>query len=130
MSRYKIKWIVGFIILIFLAIIYKTYHPLQNIYFPKCPFLVLTGYKCPGCGSQRAIHYLLNLDIPNAFSNNMILVLFIPYIIIELLFRGVKNPSDSLLKWRKILFGPKAIYIVLAIIISFWILRNTVFPSW
>jgi len=119
-----LKWSVIFITIITLLIIYKIYNPIQNIYFPKCPFKGLTGYKCPGCGSQRAIHYLLNFEIKYAFGENMLLVLSIPYLIMGFIFDLIKNPNDEGLKWRKILFGVKAIYIILTIIVSFWILRN------
>ena len=40
-----------------------------------------TDIKCPGCGSQRAIHSLLNLDIKSAFGYNPLLVCTLPYII-------------------------------------------------
>lgn len=81
-----IKWSIAIILLTIIAILYKTYNPNGNIYFPKCPFRELTGLKCPGCGSQRAIHYLLNFDILNALKENVILVLSIPYILTGLVF--------------------------------------------
>ena len=31
--------------------------------FPKCPFYTFTGLKCPGCGSQRAVHQLAFIPI-------------------------------------------------------------------
>lgn len=46
--------------------------------FPKCPFKVLTGLQCPGCGSQRAIHALLHGDIAAAWRFNALLVAYIP----------------------------------------------------
>lgn len=121
-----IKWCIAIILLTILAILYKTYNPNGNIYFPKCPFKELTGLKCPGCGSQRAIHYLLNFDILSAIKENVILVLSIPYVLIGLVFDTLKKPSEIILKWRKILFGQKAILIILTIIIVFWVLRNLI----
>lgn len=119
-----IKWSIAIILLTILAILYKTYNPNGNIYFPKCPFRELTGLKCPGCGSQRAIYYLLNFDILNAIKENVILVLSIPYILTGLVFDTLKKPNENVLKWRKVLFGQKAIFLILTIIIAFWILRN------
>lgn len=119
-----VKWSIAIIFLIILAILYKTYNPNGNNYFPKCPFKELTGLKCPGCGSQRAIHYLLNFDIINAIKENVILVISIPYILTGLVFDTLNRPNEKLLKWRKILFGQKAILIILTVIITFWILRN------
>jgi len=118
------KWSIASILIIILAILYKTYNPTGNIYFPKCPFLELTGFKCPGCGSQRAIHYLLNFEILNAWKENALLVISIPYILTGLVFDSLKNPNGFILKWRKTLFGQRAIFVILFIIITFWIVRN------
>jgi len=119
-----LKWSIAIILVTILAILYRTYNPNGNIYFPKCPFRELTGFKCPGCGSQRAVHYLLNFDIYSATKENAILVLSIPYILTGLVFDLMKRPNERILKWRKRLFGQKAIFIILTIIIAFWILRN------
>ncbi|MBN2729008.1 MAG: DUF2752 domain-containing protein [Bacteroidales bacterium] len=109
----------------FLVYIYGRYNPAEHQVFPKCPFRTLTGYKCPGCGSQRAIHEILQGNIVGAFHFNMLLVIAIPYLITGFIFDRVKNPGPVFLSWRKRLFGRKAIFIVLAIIVFFWILRNT-----
>jgi hypothetical protein len=122
--RKILKWGIAIILVTILAVLYRTYNPNGNVYFPKCPFREFTGLKCPGCGSQRAVHYLLNFDIFNAIKENVILVLSIPYILTGLVFDSLKKPNENLLKWRKILFGRKAIFVILSIIIAFWILRN------
>lgn len=122
--RKILKWGIAIILVTIFAILYRTYNPNGNVYFPKCPFRELTGLKCPGCGSQRAVHYLLNFDIFNAIKENVILVLSIPYILTGLVFDSLKNPNENILKWRKILFGRRAIFVILTIIITFWILRN------
>lgn len=119
-----LKWGISIILVTILAILYRTYNPNGNIYFPKCPFRELTGLKCPGCGSQRAIHYILNFDILNAVKENAILVLSIPYILTGFVFDSLKIPNKKILKWRKILFGQKAIFLILTIIIAFWVFRN------
>ncbi|AIM36689.1 hypothetical protein KO02_08190 [Sphingobacterium sp. ML3W] len=123
MKKYY-TWIIGFIALTCLILIYKFFNPMQYNLFPKCPFYALTGYKCPGCGSQRAIHDLLNFDFYNAWRQNFLVVIAIPYIITGLSFEYNKNPTPKILKWRKILFGYKAIIIVFIIVVSFWIIRN------
>ncbi len=124
MLKKVLKWffIISFIII--LILLYKTYNPGSISYFPKCPFKEFTGLKCPGCGSQRSIHYLLNFEFLNAFKANAILVLSIPYLLLGFIFDIWRNPSERVLKWRKVLFGQKAIMVVLVIIISFWIVRN------
>lgn len=123
-SLSKLKWIFLGIALISLLILYKIYNPVSSNLFPKCPLLSTTGIKCPGCGSQRAIHHLLNFNIINALKENVLVVFFIPYIVLGFAFELIKNPSQKLLKWRKRIFGRTAILIILGVIISFWIFRN------
>jgi hypothetical protein len=117
-------WIIGLIVLAGLILIYKSFNPLHYSLFPKCPFYAFTGYKCPGCGSQRAIHNLLNFELDNAWRQNFLVIIAIPYIITGLIFEYKKDPTPKILKWRKILFGYNAIIIVFIIVVSFWILRN------
>ena len=122
----NIKYGVVVLLLAVLFYIYKTFNPSVSSIFPRCPFLSLTGLQCPGCGSQRAVHHLLNLEIVPAIYQNALLVLSIPYIMLGAGFDMLQNPSDKALKWRKILFSTKAIYVVLTLIITFSIIRNLV----
>ena len=121
------KTLLGSIALLFLlllAVLYKKYNPLESAFFPACPFRSLTGLLCPGCGSQRAIHHLLNFDIAGAFHENMLLVIAIPYLIAGWVIELIPRPSAVLLKWRKIFYGPRAIFFIIFVIITYWILRN------
>jgi hypothetical protein len=86
----------------------------------------LTSLDCPGCGSQRAIHHLLNLEIGRAFYANALLVLFIPYILFGAMFDFFRIENKTLQKIKNIFYGTTAIWIVFGIIISYWILRNLV----
>ncbi len=115
--------------LVLLVIIYKIYNPAEYTYFPKCSFKELTGYKCPGCGSQRAIHALLNFKFSNAIKQNILLVLAMPYVALGFFLDSIKNPNSKILAWRKLLFGTKAIFIILILIVSFWIWRNTIYST-
>ena len=45
-----------------LAWYYYTHDPSEGA-GAKCTFKLLTGYDCPGCGSQRALHAMLHGDI-------------------------------------------------------------------
>jgi len=119
-----LKWSAVVLLLGIFIFIYKRFNPVDSVWFPKCPFRALTGLKCPGCGSQRAIHYLLNLDIQSAFKENALLVISIPYIITGFVFDCLRHHTPRLLKWRKALFGVKAIWIIFVLVVGFWILRN------
>jgi hypothetical protein len=117
----------GFIIFVMLAglgFAYKKFDPAKHS-FPACPFLKVTGYKCPGCGSQRAIHHLLNGDIKQAFYLNPLLILAIPYILVGWILDFSKL-SGAGLKFRNTFYGQKAIMVVLIIIVGFWVGRNVI----
>jgi hypothetical protein len=106
----------------------------------RCPFKFLTGLDCPGCGIQRAIQHLLNFEIGDAIRENALLVFAIPYILLliflEVLGRNVAGSDLQSVpkKWhrlqigaselRAILHSPKAIWIVVLIIIFWWVFRN------
>ena len=62
--------------------LYSAFDPADSVFWPKCPFYLLTGLECPGCGSQRAIHSLLNGDPVSAMHYNLLLVLAIPYLLL------------------------------------------------
>lgn len=109
------------------AVIFLFFYIDPNVYpfFPKCPFLVVTGLECPGCGSQRAIHQLLHMNIAGAFYQNPLLVLYVPYVSIGLYleYLGGKERFPQI---RNFLFGKTAAIIILGSIILFWIVRNIV----
>ena len=109
------------ITLLVLIIIFFFYDPCNYSIFPKCPFLLLTGLQCPGCGSQRAIHSLLHLEVLKAFHYNALLVFTLPIIVILLLaeYYRCSRPNLCMMIHNKIY-----IWWYLAIIILWWITRN------
>lgn len=42
--------------------------------WPGCPFYVLTGLYCPGCGSMRAVWDIAHLDLGAAVASNVLAV--------------------------------------------------------
>jgi len=113
-------------LLVILIVVYKFFDPLAYDFFPKCPFLVLTGYQCAGCGSQRAIHELLNLNFSGAWQHNALFIISLPYIFIGLVYKLVSEPTPRILYWRKVLFGQRAIIVVMIMIVCFWVGRNVI----
>jgi hypothetical protein len=118
---------IGAPVILFAALIavYFLLDPAQSGIFPRCPFLLLTGYECPGCGSQRAIHHLLHLRIGCAFRENALFAVLIPYVAmgIYLEYFGGKKRFPKLLS---LLFGKRAAALLFLIILIFWVGRNVV----
>ena len=99
------------------------FDPETHPFFPQCPFLLATGFECPGCGSQRAIHHLMHLNIMAALKQNGFMVLALPYISmgVYLEYLGGKRRHPAL---EKIFFGKWSALAVLIGIVAFWIGRN------
>ena len=106
-----------------LGVIYFVFDPSKGLFFPSCPFKSLTGFDCPGCGSQRAIHEILHLNFKKAFEYNALLVLAIPYILLFFIF-NMEWVKIRFPKTEKFLFGRNSLLMILAIVILFFIFRN------
>ncbi|MDD2245685.1 MAG: DUF2752 domain-containing protein [Proteiniphilum sp.] len=113
---------IGFLLMVALFVFYR-FDPSVKPFFPKCPFLLATGYECPGCGSQRAIHSLLHLDIRTAFRQNAFMVLALPYIILGI-YLEYFGGKEQYPKIEKFFFGRWAAVVLLVVIFAYWILRN------
>jgi len=119
--------IIAAIIIVALAVVmvvvYRDNNPLESRMFPKCGFYVATGYKCPGCGSQRALHYLLNGEIKESFRQNPLFHVGVFYVLTVLI---LKTPL-FFPRRKKLLYALTGFYacvLWLVGIIAFWILRN------
>lgn len=51
--------------------------PHQSGSYGYCPFLLLTGQPCPGCGGLRAMNDLTNGDVVGALSSNAMAVVLL-----------------------------------------------------
>ena len=106
-----------------IVIVYFLFNPAAVSLFPPCPFYFLTGFYCPGCGSQRAIHQLLHGNIFGAVGYNALLVLSLP-----VLFLSARMFILNIFKKenRKVdfLYNPQVPKIISGIVLLFWILRN------
>lgn len=124
MNGWRVAKIVSILIVIIaLIIIYKRFDPSSNIGFPKCPSLLLTGYQCAGCGSQRAIHHLLNFNIGAAMGYNPLVVLLIPYVFFLFLLESSKD-KYGFKRLYDLMTGREAIILLIITIIIYSIIRN------
>ena len=127
MASKKILYKAGLVIFILaLLFLYKEFKPGDANFFPSCPFKKYTGLDCAGCGSQRAIHFLLNGDFGSAWSMNPLLIIALPYVIFGLLYSKIIKDQSLKSKLRNTIYGLKSTYIWLVVIIAFWIGRNLI----
>jgi hypothetical protein len=94
-----------------------------NQFFPKCPFRLLTGMQCPGCGSTRACYQLLHLHPVAAFKLNPLFMLTLPFIVYG--FLGYTKSAISGRPQRRLFIPSFYLWSWLVLMIFFWIFRNT-----
>ena len=105
-----------------MAAVYFTYNPEDtSYYYPRCPFFSLTGWKCPGCGLQRAIHSILHLDFLQAMRHNLLFVVAMPVVLLYFVVGWQKERCQRL---YRILNSTIAISVLIAIVLAWWVLRN------
>jgi hypothetical protein len=83
--------------------------------FPTCPFHLLTGWNCPGCGGLRMTHDLLHGDIGAAAVDNVFLLFGIPMLALWLILR-----------WRsgRALMPKSAVATVIVAAVTWTVIRN------
>lgn len=116
----RVGMALGAIAALFAIYIYATYNP-ENTFFPRCPFYWATGLKCPGCGSQRALHQLLHFHVGAAFRYNACLVLSIPLLVFLL---GADLFQSRLPKLYAASHHPVLSWTVTVLILLWWLFRN------
>ena len=122
MSR-KSKYIVGTMGVLAVCFIFYFLDPLESPLFPKCPFLLLTGLECPGCGTQRALHNLLHLQFLDAMHYNALLVLSIPYITLLLFAEAYRTRRP---KFYLYIHKPLYVWSYLTAVILWYVARNLI----
>jgi Protein of unknown function (DUF2752) len=105
-----------------MLLLYFNYNPSNSNIFPKCPFYSYTKLYCPGCGSQRAIHKFLHGDIIEGLKHNFLILLLPTVLIYDWSIILVNKYSEKNIE--NILHNYKTIYLILAVILLFWVLRN------
>lgn len=95
--------------------------PVQSAWLPRCPIHWLTGYYCPGCGSQTALQQLLRGNISEAWSANPFLFLAIPVLLLTIYadYSAGRHP-----RLARALLSPAAITLWLTSILLWTLLRN------
>ncbi len=91
---------------------------------PRCPFKWLTGWDCPGCGSQRAFGALLAGNPVEAWSYNFFLPFVVAYLLLILVLPLSENATAR--KAHSRLTSATAIWILLALVLSWWVIRNII----
>ncbi len=109
-----------------LALVYSR-NPEEAGFYPPCFFFAVTGLHCPGCGTLRGLHQLLNGNLLAAIGYNPLTMLVLPLIAGAIVaFRLA--PRCRQLAWVGRLAAASersaAVWVLLAAVVCFWVLRN------
>lgn len=110
---------------VLLLVFYYITDPQESVWMPQCMFHFLTGWECPACGNQRALHQLLHGNLEMAFRYNPFLILSIPYLCAVMYVSFVRTPRA--VRWRPFVLHPCVVRGYVVLIIGWWILRNLPF---
>jgi hypothetical protein len=127
MNRKK-RIFIGLILMIAImggVYLYSHFNPEEYRFFPKCPVYFLTGYKCPGCGSQRAFYHIFQGNIMTAFRLNPLMLLIVPYVLTGIYLEYIINRTNPrTVRLRELLFGKWAVLVLAITIVIYTIVRN------
>lgn len=90
-----------------------------------CPFHLVTGLDCPGCGVSRMCLALMRLDFLEAFSHNPALMILSPIWLVTFLFwlhSYIRDGRREQAQWQK-----WVTIVSIAVLLVFGVLRNTQF---
>ncbi len=110
--------------LILLLILFGYYfiNKYTGFYIP-CLFHEITGLKCPGCGITHLVFDLLNFRIIEAFYDNPLVFIYLPFIIMYyfyMIYLYIYDKKDKIIsKIPNYVWG-----LLITITILFGILRN------
>jgi hypothetical protein len=88
-----------------------------------CPWLILTGTQCPGCGGLRAVKDLTDGDVAAAFSSNALFVMTLP----ALVWAWARSVRSGWTGERRPLppgLAPALTWVIGLAVVCFWIVRN------
>jgi hypothetical protein len=105
-----------------LLVLYYIYNPENSNLFPKCIFYKITNLHCPGCGSQRAIHNILQGNILKGLSYNILIALLLLVLGYKFVLFGLKHILNK--EFKNLFHNAIVTKCILVFILLFWILRN------
>lgn len=107
------------VLTIVITAFYFCWNPSEITSLPICPFKNLSGFYCPGCGGQRALHQILHGNFLEAFHSNLLIYIFLPFFILKISDELFDTTNSKIFLLKK-----KGIWIFLGFLICFTILRN------
>ena len=90
-------------------------------YFPSCQIYLWTGVRCPGCGTQRALHALLGGQLGEALHYNYFLLIMLP---LGLLYLALPRYGERCPRLARLLCHPMTLLLLALLTLGWVVLRN------
>lgn len=117
-----IRWAVLAAVVVVLVFLYNI-NPAESVAAPKCLVKMVTGYDCPGCGFQRAVHALLHGHFVQAARFNFFLLLALPYLL-ALFVSDYCLRGETQRRWQRVTHSMVLILTYLVLYLVWWVVRN------
>ncbi|MBD5193512.1 MAG: DUF2752 domain-containing protein [Bacteroidales bacterium] len=108
--------------------LYSRFDPTSTWWMPRCPSKMITGFDCPGCGSQRAIHALLHGDVAGAVRYNFMIFPAMTMVALLLVAQLGRHRWRAMGRMHNLLNSTPVILTVLVVMIVWWVVRNIFWP--
>lgn len=110
----------------FLYYYYRFNPSVDTTHFISCPSKTILGFNCPGCGSQRLIHHLLNFEFGQAFRYNPLLFIGLPFVGF-ILVQFISNTIFGTNYRTKLFYNNKFVLFIFILLLLYAVLRNIPF---
>lgn len=124
-----IVFLITLVICLLAGLFYYYADPQKSVIMPKCIMKSITGYQCPSCGTQRALHALLHGKILQAFQYNYFFIISIPLLLIAVYASfGIKStkPSKITITLHRFVTNKYTLITYIFLFFGWWILRNII----
>lgn len=110
-------------ILLGLGLTFYFVNPSSSTHPVHCILRTITGFQCPACGMQRALHAMAHGHFAEALSYNYMFVLAVPYALMAVLatWYNVRHVFDGL---QRIVYHRYTLKGYVIIILFWWVARN------
>lgn len=97
--------------------------PATATWMPKCPWRLLTGTQCPGCGAQRALHALLHGHPLEALRHNYFFTVSLPLLAAAVVAEGFDR-RQRLARLQAFVHHRYTLAAYVALTAAWWVGRN------
>ena len=98
------------------------FSPARYSFYPACPIYALTGWKCPGCGSTRALYELLHLHFQAAYELNALFAISAPVLLAFVVYQYFRVTMTG--ETQRFVLSPRMSYAAIAVALLFGVGRN------